>query len=159
MIAAQVGTMRRVSSKQKGKGVNDGYEDDGERKGWDRDIEGAAAELVVADYLGVYWPASVNADKADPDVGDRIQVRSSHRPDAQLIVRPGDRLDHIYVLVTGRIPDLRLIGWVQGEKCKQDSAWFTNNGREDLPKAWFVPRTALIDMAYLNLELCAAPPK
>ena len=95
-----------------------------------------------------YWSASVATFKGR--VGDRIQVRWRSRPDYDLMVRPSDSDQDIFVLVLGKIPALNVVGWIRGGAAKQDRSIQDHGGR---PPAWFVPQDELIsDLAALRGE-------
>jgi hypothetical protein len=69
IMAANVGQMRRLTAMRRESVDSHGAKD----LGWDEDIEGAAAELIVAKYLNVFW--NLETDVGDPDIGTNIQVR------------------------------------------------------------------------------------
>lgn len=102
-------------------------------------VEGACAELAVAKALNRHFPCGINTFKG-PDIGDNLQVRSRSRPDGELIVRPDDNEDHLYILVTGQAPKYTVWGYLQGKDAKRDD-WVKNPyGRG---AAWFVPQSEL----------------
>jgi len=138
--AAKVGCHRRIASIFARREDNKRTTKDP----WQTDIEGAAAELAFAKYLGVEWNEGVDTFKA-PDVGE-LQVRSTELPYGSLIIRPDDKNDdEIFVLVTGSCPVYRPIGWMRCGDCKQQQWW-----RQD---AWFVPQSApLRDLEELGLH-------
>ena len=89
-IAAQVGSRRRIRAQVYGWNDKHGY--DGS-KGWDVDIEGAAAEEAFCRYRGLYWGGHIDTFKA-ADVGDNIQVRCTELEDGCLILRGEDNPEH-----------------------------------------------------------------
>lgn len=113
MQAATAGTVRRLTSIQAGYNSNKHHA----RSDWATDIEGAAAELAVARALGAYWDAGNKTFKG-ADVGN-VQVRSTTVDNGKLIVRPNDDPAAVFILVTGRVPDLTLRGWMSGKEAKQ----------------------------------------
>lgn len=139
--AATIGVYRNVSAIRRGRPA--AYRADAE-KAWQNSIEGAAAEMAVAKYLGVYWqPLAPDDDlrRLAADVGDRIQVRSTSRTDRCLIVHPSDCDDHLFYLVIWGAPRYTIIGWTTGREAKQPEFW-----KEDPPvrhPAFFVPQDAL----------------
>lgn len=132
MIAGQVGTMRRVKSRQMGLKDKDLSS---WKASWGNDFDGAAAEMALAKYLNVYWDGSVNSFK-QPDVGE-FQVRSTNLLNGRLIIRPNDAVDdEIFVLVlTGEIPTISIVGWFRCGDAKKEKYWDDN--------AWWVPQEDL----------------
>jgi hypothetical protein len=114
---------------------------------WETDFQAAAAEMAVARYLNTYWDGGLNSFKA-ADVAGNIQVRWSPRYNACLIIRPNDRPDHNYVLVTGSIPVFSICGWVSGESARSLVQPSTKGGG---PPAWFVPQDKLRPIAGLGV--------
>jgi len=135
-FAAMVGVSRQLKAMQAGKSDRFGAE---EMDGWGIHIEGAAAEMCVAKWLGRFWSPSVNTFRA-PDLEGGIQVRLRSRHEYELIVRPTDDDTHRFVHVTGEIPNFRIRGWITGSDAKREEWEQTHGGR---PKAWFVPNDGL----------------
>ena len=133
-MAANVGLMRQLCALKAGKHDAHGFDGDG----WSEHIEGACGELAVAKILGRYWDGSVNTFKADDLPGLQIRTRSRH--DYDLIVRPGDDDQAVWVLVTGRCPEYRVRGWINGAEAKR-AEWLRNYGGR--PAAYFVPAEQL----------------
>jgi hypothetical protein len=105
----------------------------------ERDIQGAAAELAFAEFMGWEWPASVNAwDR--PDFPPRIEIRHTKLQCGRLIVRPDADPLAIYVLVVGEMPTFRVIGWIRAEHAMKDVYKEDPNHRG---WAWFVPQDKL----------------
>jgi hypothetical protein len=100
---------------------------------------GAAGELAVARALEVPWDATVNTFRA-PDLGGIFQVRTRSEHWHDLIVRSEDKDEEIFILVTGRPPDLVVHGWIVGKDAKQHQ-WKNDYGGR--PTAYFVPKAAL----------------
>lgn len=143
VMAAQIGLERKLLAIENGHKDNHGFEG----TGWNEDIEGTCGEMAVAKYLGVYFGGGMGDEFKSPDVGDRIQVRTTPRHDGSLIVRKDAKDDHIYVLVTGEAPNFFLRGFILGGDAKRDEFVMAPNGR---PPAWFVPQYALLDMSELS---------
>lgn len=141
--AAEIGSLRQIESRKKGLNRHkDGYRDDDR---WERDIEGALAELAVTKALGIKWNAGVNTFKK-ADCGLDLQVRQSGLDHACLIVRPSDSEDDRYVLVTGRIPLYKICGSMLGKTAKgMDQYIRSPRGR---PAAWFIPQHELGPLRY-----------
>jgi len=133
--ASEVGRMRQLAAVRAGRPDRHGFKG----PGWDVHIEGAAGEMAVAKGLGLYWDASVDTFKGSPDLPG-IQVRTRSRDDYDLIVRPDDPDNEVFVLVTGRSPTFWLRGWINGREAKQEQWKRTYGGR---PGAFFVPVSAL----------------
>lgn len=134
-IAAEVGKLRTMTAIRHGIPSKYGASSNA----WTDDIEGAAAEMAVAKYLGVYWGGSMETFKA-ADISEKIQVRQTKYESGRLIVRSEDRDDHVYVLVTGTIPNLTIHGWIEGSEAKQDIYLDSPNDR---PPAYFIPQSQL----------------
>lgn len=147
LIASQAGAMRRVEGIHKGRVERWGVAPEGR---WDRDIEGAGAEMAVAKAIGLYWQPVV----ADPatlpgDVG-QLQVRTTSRPDGSLILHPSDPDDARFYLVTGLMPHYHIAGSIIGGIGKDAEYW-----RENVPHpAFFVPQEALAPVE-LEVEVAA----
>jgi hypothetical protein len=134
-MGAEVGRLRQLAALKDGLVHQYGF--DG--IGWTEHIEGACGEIAVAKYLGIYWGGSVNTFKSE-DLGGGIQVRTRSRDDYDLIVRPGDNDDEIFVLVTGRCPHYTIRGWILGRDAKQGEFRADHGGRSS---AYFVPQERL----------------
>jgi len=141
--AAVTGVLRRIESMKLGLQDAHGYEDTG---GWDDDIEGAAGEMAFAKYRDRYWSFHVNTFMGG-DVG-RVHVRTCRRKDASLIIRNGDPDDELYVLVIGKSPVYKIVGWILGRDSRKGEWVRAPNGRAP---AWFVPQSVL--NAFKNNEM------
>lgn len=110
-LAAIVGVRRNVESLSDGNSphrlMGTPHQD---LPGWQGHIEGAAGEAAVAKYLNRYWSGTVNTFGKGGDVG-ALQVRARSRHDYELIIRPKDRDDDWFVLVTGKAPIFRIRAW------------------------------------------------
>jgi hypothetical protein len=138
LLAATVGSRRRVHSIQRGHSHRHGADP---KLQWDININGALGELAAAKALNVYWPASVNAPKNEPDLPPYWQVRTAERPGSRLIVREDDADDQRFVLVVGVCPDYTVVGWILGGDAKRDE-WIEDLGGRGHP-CWAVPQSAL----------------
>ena len=116
--------------------------------GWSEQVEGACGEVAVAKFLGIFWNGSVNT-YATPDL-DGIQVRTRSKDDYELIVRPKDSDDEIFVLVTGVCPDFRIRGWMRGGSAKRQE-WVKEYGNR--PPAYFVPTESLEPATLLKKQM------
>ena len=142
-LAAAVGLRRQLSSLRDQRKDKHGFSG----PGWTIHIEGACGELAVAKALGRYWNGSVDTFK-DADIpGEhtaigfgKVQVRTRSNAYYDLIVRPDDADQDVYILVTGRAPEFEVHGWIRGRDAKQ-KMWLRTYG--DRPAAYFVPQSAL----------------
>jgi hypothetical protein len=141
--ARDVGGRRQLASLGKGLSDRHGFQGDP----WDVHIEGAGAEMAVAKQLNIYWEGSVNTFKS-PDLPG-IQVRRRSLPHYELLVRPCDSKDEVYVLVTGKMPQYRIHGWIRGSDAMQER-WLKGHGGR--PPAYFVPHSSLAPMEDLPLK-------
>lgn len=118
---ATVGLGRALRSGEIGAVDKFGAEGDKERgvPTWNKDIEGALAELATAKALGMYWPGSIDGNKTTVDIPPDIEVRLCFKHSYGLRVRPGDYDYRKYVLVTGLGGFYRVHGWMFGHEAKQ----------------------------------------
>lgn len=135
-MSSEIGRLRQLASVRRGSPDNYGFAG----PGWSEHIEGACGELVVCKFIGVYWDGSIDSF-ARADIGRSIQVRTRSKHSYELIVRPDDADDHIYVLVTGVCPKYTIRGYLYGRDAKKDAYLQTHGGRD---AAYFVPHSALM---------------
>lgn len=135
-MASGIGAKRHIES-LKG-GDSDQHGCDG-MNAWTMHIEGAAGEMAAAKAMGTYYSGSINTYRTGGDVG-AIQVRTRSRPEYDLLIRPGDRDGDVFVLVTGRSPDLDVRGWILAKDAKR-ACWLKAYGGR--PPAYFVPQDQL----------------
>jgi hypothetical protein len=104
---------------------------------WATHILAAGAELAVARFLGVDWPATVDTFRA-ADIGSNIEVRlSPRRSDTK--VRLDDRASLRIVGVTGTLPEYTIMGWIRAFDAKQPQ-WKHTASK---PHCYFVPHAEL----------------
>ncbi len=108
--------------------------------GFNKDLNGACGEAAFAKFRNVWWDGSVNTFSAFGDVGG-AEVRTRTKHDWQLFVRPADKDERYFVLVTGRPPTYRVQGWILGADAKQPE-WMADPGGYGKP-AFFPPTAAL----------------
>lgn len=142
-LAAKVGENRYLQSRSKELSDKRALIQDTK---WDVDIEGAAGELAFAKAINRYWRGSVNRFK-DDDV-DGADVRTVGKESHCLIVRPEDRNDIPFVLVMGRTPTFKIMGYIMGEDAKQDK-WLRDYNERGQP-AYFVPQSELRPIATMQ---------
>ena len=136
-IVRYVGGMRNKSAIEKGRTDAHGFDGDPLKI----HVDGKAGETGFCKWGGTYDEPTIDTFKG-PDVGARIQVRTRSEDWHDLIVRKDDNDDHIFVLVVGSIPTLRIAGWTLGGEAKQERWLQRHGGRE---AAYFVPQSFLRD--------------
>jgi len=109
-------------------------------KSWDYEIEGAGAELAVCKNRKLYCPFGINTFK-NADIGKILQVRHTERENGRLIVRPNDNPNHTYILVIGKMPNFKMIGWIKGKDAMVDE--YKDNPNRGKP-CWMVPQKDLV---------------
>jgi hypothetical protein len=135
--AATVGIWRHVASRQNRMSNLRGLAGQATDEVWFVDILGAMGELAFAKCYGLYWPATVNVGKDQPDVPPLYQVRTARRHDLNLIVRPDDPDHFRYALVTGNGPDFRVHGHILGRDAKRLP--LEDRGGRGEPAHWVSP--------------------
>ena len=135
-MACTIGCERQLEALRKSLPDRYGYEGDG----WGIHIEGAAGELAVAKALLTHWQGSCGTFRQGGDVG-HLQVRTRSRDDHDLIIRERDDDNALYVLVVGRSPHYRVVGYLRGRDAKQ-TCWLQGHGGRQ--PAYFVPQRELI---------------
>lgn len=136
------------------KGIRDGH---GLRKAdatSDMETTGYAAEMALAQYLGVEWTARDSQDPKGPDVGERTQVRSSHveRAFHHLIVRTRDieKYGNVpFVLVIRKGNAFFVKGWMMSYEAVNVGRWW-DGGDSGRPPAYFVPEDKLYSIDTLE---------
>ena len=100
LFASQAGTWRRnsaIKAKRHQRWGNTGKNSKGQGILWDQDIEGCAAEMLVAKATNKYWlPFSNDPRSIKSDVGTNIQVRHTPRVNGCLLVHPDDPDDQLF---------------------------------------------------------------
>lgn len=144
-VGSLVGIRRRISSVMNGYRERRGVDSKPEAEKWFININGALGELAFAKLGHLYWPASVNANKNEPDVLPHFQVRTAFEPNSEphLIVRQDDPEQFYYVLMLGGPVEFIYKGWISGSQARK-SEWFMDKGNRNEP-AWWVPQSALHD--------------
>lgn len=137
--AVQVGAMRNLQARRRGRPDTHGKDVSKMDGGWGLHIEGAAAEMAVAKATGRYWDGVWNEiDRSRDDVAG-IQVRSTTRDNGCLILHQSDNDNDVFYLVVGLAPRFRLAGCIRASDGKDQRFWRTDTGRP----AFFVPQSEL----------------
>ncbi len=137
--AASQGLMRRIEA------LKSGYDRDpvrGAAHAWGIDIEGACAEMAVAKMLNEYWWSIGGPKRVPCDVGHGREVRQTPHESGRLIVYEKDIDHHVFFLVTGVIPEFRVVGWLVGAEAKKKKFF---DKKAAIP-AFFVPQRELHPM-------------
>lgn len=116
LFAAVGGVLRRMKCLFAGYRKDCYAESNGDQY-WDRDIEGYAAETVVAKHVNWYQEPHIR-DSDCYDLGTCLEVRHTTYSTGHLLIRPDDK-PGLYVLVTGRMPHLTVIGCYSEKLAKQ----------------------------------------
>jgi len=108
----------------------------------ENDVQGAAAEYAVHLALKVPWrPLKKTLHDDHRDVSG-VEVRSTLKRHGCLIVHDRDSDSAPFILVTGEMPSLRIVGWLYGRECKRPEFWRT----DVRTPAYFVPQGELRSM-------------
>lgn len=127
-----IGSRRRIVSMQKN--LNTGTSE----RSWDKEIEGALAEVALAKHLGVYMDPSLGKYKAQ-DVG-AFHVRHTELDNGFLIIRDQDP-EGTYVLLTGKAGRYSIKGCIDSKDARQmNDCRKAPNNREE---SWFIPQDRL----------------
>ena len=108
--------------------------------GFQKDIDGALAELAFAKRFGLFWGGL--GVRGAADVGD-FEIRTSRSRGASMIVRDYDSDAARFVLILGGSQDFEVVGGMFGRECKS-SEWLRRPNAETA--AFFVPQDALRPM-------------
>lgn len=147
LIAANIGCMRNVQSLKLGRGRVDSpaHQFGGMDYAWSTNIEGAAGEMAVAKYLGLFWSGAIGDIDADDVGGYQVKTNTSRKWD-DLIIRHWNKPDRIYIGVLSFVPKFMITGWVRGSDVMKKE--YSREGVPGMP-AFFVPRSALNEMSSL----------
>jgi hypothetical protein len=154
LMAAIAGASRQIKAIRKGCRDAHGY--DG-TDSWTINIEGSAAEMAVAKALGLYYNGSLDTFRTRRDVG-RFEVRQTDTSSGRLIIRPSRDPFAIYVLVVGKSPKFRVLGWFDysGRGVLRDE-WLTNFDHPERPKVCAIPQSELRPIAELERRNADTP--
>jgi hypothetical protein len=104
---------------------------------------GALGEFACCKAYDLSWPATVNTFR-QPDFtanGFKVEVKTRSESWYDLLVRPDDHDDRLYMLVVRFGSSFVIYGGMFGRDAKQEK-WTKNHGGR--PTAYFVPKTAII---------------
>lgn len=113
---------------------------------WQVNIEGAMGEAAVAKFLRTYWDGSINKHDG-PDVGGFVEVRTCSFENGWLWIWEKDQDDRPVVLVTGKSPTFKIVGWIYAGAAKQEEYWQATDAPNNRHNSacWFVPPELLED--------------
>jgi hypothetical protein len=118
---------------------------------------GVAGEVALAQLLGLQRGGLVTSGPWErrQDLLGGVEVRTRSRPDYELLVRPDELEDTLYVLVTVHERVVTARGWLYGYDAR-DPGWLQEHGGRD--PAYFVPTAQLRPMDALpRCLLCQLP--
>lgn len=140
MTCAMLGAGRRVRAIRKQRSHPDGAPDDRDTyQKWGQEIEGVAAEMAVAKHCGVFYSPGLDTDHYTGDVNG-WEVRHTILPHGGLLIKPSESESTTFVLVTGEIPTLTIVGWCTGADGRSPEHW-----NEKLPRPCY-----LVQQKYLK---------
>jgi hypothetical protein len=96
-------------------------------RAWQDGIEGCIGELVVAQYLCMYWAWDVGIVGAK-DLGTNIQVRCTGCDTGHLLLHPQDCDDDVFWFVTGLGDTYHIRGTITGKAGKACGIWRDSKG-------------------------------
>lgn len=99
--------------------------------------ESLTAELLVARYFGLEQDASINRGKMQADVGTGLEIKWTRYSTGHLIIYPHDRDADVAVLVVGKSPTLKIVGWIPISFAK------TKRYRHGTQDTWWIDQSNL----------------
>ena len=122
MICMQLAFMREQISRAVGR-VDQKI---GNQSGWDTDLQGIGGEFAAAKIYNVYPNMELKPDSGyDLIINDKkIDVKTTEYKTGKLLSKLNARLEEvdIFMLVVGRFPDFKLIGWTHAETlCREEN--------------------------------------
>jgi len=133
-IAAHVGIQRQLQNLKNNARPAYGA---GSSNDWQLHVEGALGEMALAKHLGIYWDGK--GQMRAPDVGN-VDVRTSVRDSARLIIHESDPDDRFFFLLIGGNGRYRCVGGMYGRDGKRNEFWTDPAGGRP---AYFVPQNKL----------------
>lgn len=155
VLGGIVGVLRAAAALTLGRRNRaEGIDDDG--RIWTRHVEGAIAEIAAAKALDVFWSGAAGDDyrrtkASGGDVGRlevRLRIDSCLNQHKRLIIQGRDTDADDFLLLVGRAPTYRLVGWINAGEAKRHPEWIQNPG--NFGPAWFVPQENLTPVRYLG---------
>jgi len=112
--------------------------------------ESAGAEIAVAEWFGITgFNPSVNTFKSEADVAAGIEVKHTRYSNGALILQASQsmRPNDVCVLVVGKSPVYRLVGWIPA------SMALVPKYKHPRQESYWVPQPYLFEMRYLRKSL------
>lgn len=109
--------------------------------------EAVGSEMAVAKYLGITdFVPTCGTFKSLADIADNIEVKWTTWKEGPLYIQPSDRDDDIALLVTGKSPELYIMGWLPISRCKIASNFVRQQ------QNWWVSQRDLMPMSKFDLS-------
>jgi hypothetical protein len=108
------------------------------------DIQAAASEFAVCLYMQEEWIPGINTKKSIADVLKHFEVRRPMRPNGDLVIRPNDPPNRFYILVSGKLPTMTIVGGAFGHRVKKATDRYPLTQRNGKAPAQFVPQADLL---------------
>ena len=145
LYAAGKGCERQIDGAIKRRRPGYGSPEKRTNDGWFWNINGAAGELCVAQWLGLSWDGAFGR-LGDSDVGNLVEVRTTPGHENPLRLHDDDKDDRVYILVTGIGPRWAIRGFILGKRGKNPE-WFHDRpapaNRPTGRPAYWVPQDQL----------------
>lgn len=142
MLGATVGILRQITDIRDSRSPAYGSNDEND---WQKNIEGAIGELVVAKHFGIFWNGNIGKLSL-PDV-EEFQVRTKSKEHHKLILHQRDEDNAIFIQVCGVNGTYEVVGWLKAIDGKKEEYWADPVGGR---AAYFVPQKALRPMDELT---------
>ena len=124
---------------------------------WDQ-VESTCTEYAVAWFLRRNFPGDYWSKKKTIDIPPDIEVRwTKHAENGHLLIYRKDEPSTKVVMVTGKIPEYFLHGWITVEEGRKVGTY--GPLRPDGRPCWQVPRTALRPIEELIIGPAEGPPR
>lgn len=145
--AAMVGVFRHVEAIYSGRKAGWGVPSEL----WETHFQGACAELALAKWMNIHWTGWRESftDEKRPDVGGECGIAGCEvrwaKDGSRLKRRPKDPATNKFVLATGELPNIVLVGWIPGTEFERIGEW-ADPGNRGRP-CWWIRRDQLLPMA------------
>jgi hypothetical protein len=132
LMATMLGLLRNTVARASG--VRDGRR--GTLDHQTMDTEGMAAEVAFCKFQNLYPDFSLTPQRLTFDCltrdGNKVDVKQTHYPDGMLLVLPEKKAAETthYVLVTGRIPKFKIVGYAEKDAVFVDANLGEMRGRK-----------------------------